>query len=102
MPGVYTNTDDTKKVIKHLSISCLEYEKSTGNETGTFFIGVSIGFLVLLVGSESLGQMKDELAISFLREMINELNGNHSASVEKIDYVTTIRKKFLTVGQVIQ
>lgn len=102
MPGVYTNTDDTKKVIKHLSISCLEYEKSTGNETGTFFIGVNIGFLVLLVGSESLGQMKDELAIAFLREMINELNGNHSASVEMIDFVTTIRKKFLKVGQVIQ
>ena len=102
MPGVYTNKDDTKKTIKHLSISCLEYEQSTGNETGTFFIGVNIGFLVLLVGSESLGQMKDELAIAFLREMINELNDNHSASVEMIDFVTTIRKKFLKVGQVIQ
>jgi hypothetical protein len=95
MPGVYTNQDDTKNVIKYLSISCMEYEQTTGNETGTFFIEVIIGFLVLLVGSESLGQRKDALAITFLREMINGLTGNNGAPEDMINFVTANRNRLL-------
>lgn len=63
--GVYAKQSETKKVVRYLFVSCMEYEDTTGNEVGTFFIEVVIGFIFLLVSSESLGKKRDELAVSF-------------------------------------
>jgi hypothetical protein len=91
LKGVYINQGDTRKVIQYLGASCMEYEESTGNEAGTFFTEVIIAFIFLLVSSESLGEEKDDMAISFLREMMLGLTGGNEVPEEMIRYATANR-----------